>query len=317
MTAGVAGRVAWLAGLWDGEGSIGVNDDGRGRMRPRLQMSMASKPTIDTVIDVLAEIGVTGAGYTYQERDPEKHQDAHYLRVGRREDVRKVADALLPHAVTKAEHWRTMLAWLDDPAQKHVDELKRLNLRGAAKVVSDKVLAQPVSGVQWIDRNDLTANSYNPNHAAPTELELLKLSIISDGWTQPIVVRRDHEIVDGFHRWTASADPRVGGLTGGLVPIVYLRDDLTPEAQRLATVRHNRARGTHHVLKMADLVAQLVDGGVSEEALETLLGMEVEEVERLVERGKMSKRGASARLGRAWRPVPQEEADEVMPEDED
>ena len=37
--------------------------------------------------------------------------------------------------------------------------------------------AQPVNTVQWVERSELKANDYNPNHVAPVELELLKTSI--------------------------------------------------------------------------------------------------------------------------------------------
>ena len=65
----------------------------------------------------------------------------------------------------------------------------------------------PVAHVQWVKRDTLHANDYNPNVVARTERALLKLSIMEDGWTQPIVARTDGEIVDGFHRWSISADP--------------------------------------------------------------------------------------------------------------
>ena len=63
---------------------------------------------------------------------------------------------------------------------------------------------QPINKVEWIKSEELKANDYNPNHIPPPELKLLKTSIIADGWTQPIVVREDNEIVDGFHRWVLS-----------------------------------------------------------------------------------------------------------------
>ena len=65
---------------------------------------------------------------------------------------------------------------------------------------------QPINAFKWVLRDELTANNYNPNRVAPIELELLKTSIKLCGWTQPIVVRKNHEIVDGFHRWTVSGD---------------------------------------------------------------------------------------------------------------
>ena len=152
---------------------------------------------------------------------------------------------------------------------------------------------QPVSGLTWVARDTLRANTWNPNHQAPTEMALLRLSILENGWTQPIVARGDGEIVDGYHRWRVAADPDVAALTDGLVPVCYLvagRDDITT---RMATIRHNRARGSHHVLRMADLVADLVEHGAEPADIATRLGMEDEEVRRLLDRGKMTVRGAN------------------------
>lgn len=95
---------------------------------------------------------------------------------------------------------------------------------------------------------------------APPELELLKTSILADGWTQPIVVLPDMTIVDGFHRWTVSADPRIRAMTGGLVPVVVIEAD--PLHRMASTVRHNRARGTHAVLRMAEIVRSMRDAGM-------------------------------------------------------
>lgn len=159
---------------------------------------------------------------------------------------------------------------------------------------------QPVSHVQWVPRDDLRANSWNPNRVAPPELRLLELSILESGWTQPVVAQPDGEIVDGFHRWTVSERPKLFTLTGGLVPVVELHAD--PAGLRAATVRHNRARGTHHVLRMADMVAEMAgELGVSPAAIAASLGMDDEELERLLDRGQMTKRGAAEGFGNGWR----------------
>lgn len=161
---------------------------------------------------------------------------------------------------------------------------------------------QPVSHVEWVPRDQLHANGYNPNRVPPPELDLLRRSLLEDGWTQPVVAREDGEIVDGFHRWTISADEEVAALTGGLIPVVRLVS-LDPAHQRMSTIRHNRARGTHHVLKMADIVAELLgEYGCDEAELRIHLGMEEEEVDRLRDRGQMTRRGAAADYGKGWVP---------------
>jgi len=163
--------------------------------------------------------------------------------------------------------------------------------------------SQPVSTVIWMDPADLHANDYNPNHVAPMELVLLAISILEDGWTQPIVARLDGEIVDGFHRWSVGQWPELLAMTGGKVPVVHL---VAADAahQRMSTIRHNRARGTHAVVPMADIVASLVELGVARETIATRLQMDDEEVDRLLDRGQMTKRGvrADGSFGNGWIP---------------
>lgn len=142
---------------------------------------------------------------------------------------------------------------------------------------------QPVDNIRWVHRDRLHANDYNPNSMAPSEMELLKISIIEDGWTQPIVALQDGTIVDGYHRWTASGTKEVGSLTGGMVPVVYICP-ANQSSQKMSTIRHNRAKGTHAVLKMADIVSDMVRKGVSVDEIMHRLQMEKEEVIRLCAR---------------------------------
>ena len=112
------------------------------------------------------------------------------------------------------------------------------------------------------------------------------------------------EIVDGFHRWTVSADPRLYAMTDGFVPVVRLQPPATGD-QMLSTIRHNRARGEHGVLPMADIVRRLIDEeGLTPEQVMARCGMEKEEVVRLYDRGGMTERGTQGKEGfsRGWVP---------------
>lgn len=178
---------------------------------------------------------------------------------------------------------------------------------------------QPLAGLRWLLRDELTANMYNPNSVAPFELELLKVSLLEDGWTQPIVAfQRDAkkksgkgwlEIIDGFHRWTLSEDPQVFSLTDGMVPVVVVMGKSVSD-RMMSTVRHNRARGRHGVEHMANMVRYLVEKeGLKPEELVARLGMEMEEVERLlIHTGMPTKVTAEgAVFSKAWKPVAREE----------
>lgn len=145
--------------------------------------------------------------------------------------------------------------------------------------------AQPISNVRWVPRRWLQTNDYNPNYVPKPEMELLKRSIMEDGWTQPIVVfevaPEQLVVVDGEHRWRTSELDDVAAMTNGLVPVVTLtgeRADLM-----IATVRHNRARGEHGILPMAKIVGELLQSIPAEE-IEGRLQMEDEEVNRLAEK---------------------------------
>ena len=162
---------------------------------------------------------------------------------------------------------------------------------------------QPIDKIKWLDRNKLKPNNYNPNMVAPPELKLLKISILEDGWTQPIVVNSDMTIVDGFHRWTLSKDKDIAKLTDSKVPVVIMEPQDTSH-QMMSTIRHNRARGTHAVLKMSDIVDTLQKEGLNQKEIEERLQMEDEEVLRLLNRKGLPTQVVDDGeiLGKAWVP---------------
>lgn len=72
------------------------------------------------------------------------------------------------------------------------------------------------------------------------------ISIIEDGWTQPIVINEDFTIVDGFHRWTVSKEPKIYGITDGYVPTVML-SSRNESSQRMSTIRQRNSWGASYV----------------------------------------------------------------------
>jgi ParB-like chromosome segregation protein Spo0J len=149
-------------------------------------------------------------------------------------------------------------------------------------------MKQPLDKIKWIDREEISPNNYNPNKVAPQELKLLKTSIKEDGWTQPIVINSNNTIVDGFHRWTVSGHKEIYSLTNGKVPVVVIQSE-NKSQQQMATIRHNRARGTHGVLEMSNIISDMVEQGVSGDEIAVRLGMEKEEVVRLLFRSGIPK----------------------------
>ncbi len=143
----------------------------------------------------------------------------------------------------------------------------------------NKLLA-PVTGVQVVPREKLKPNDYNPNSVSKQNLELLTQSILSNGWTLPIVVRPDFTIIDGFHRWTVAGQEPLLSLLGGMVPVVIV-DHKDKSGDVYGTITHNRARGVHQLGPMKKIVKGLLDDGKSVSEIAKELGMTAEEVFRL------------------------------------
>jgi ParB-like chromosome segregation protein Spo0J len=164
-------------------------------------------------------------------------------------------------------------------------------------------MKHPLDNIQWIHRDMLKSNDYNPNKVAPPEIKLLKISILEDGWTQPIVINPDYTIVDGFHRWTVSGHKEIYALTDGNVPVVIMNPK-NKAHQKMSTIRHNRARGTHMVLEMSNIVTDMVKDGLTGEEIMARLQMEKEEVVRLLFRAGIPKSQVfkDAQFSKAWTP---------------
>ena len=139
----------------------------------------------------------------------------------------------------------------------------------------------PLSTLQWVDRTKLIPNGYNPNKVSEENLKLLIQSILTNGWTLPIVCRPDYTIIDGFHRWTVSGREPLLSKLGGKVPVVIVDHHGDDSADVYGTITHNRARGTHLLEPMKAIVKKLMDEGKTVDEIGKQLGMKPEEVFRL------------------------------------
>lgn len=144
----------------------------------------------------------------------------------------------------------------------------------------------PVDFVAWEKSEDIEGNDYNPNSVAPPEMTLLITSIEEDGYTMPIVGSPEKDIiriVDGFHRRKAERkSKKIADSTCGRLPITYIRESKCGLNERMAsTIRHNRARGTHDITLMSDIVRDLISAGKSPTWISKHIGMDTDEILRL------------------------------------
>lgn len=161
----------------------------------------------------------------------------------------------------------------------------------------------PVNNIQWIEVELIQANDYNPNSVAAPEMKLLEISILNDGYTQPIVTwKRDDgkfEVVDGFHR-------HIVGKKMGLshLPCVIINKARNGKGDRIAsTIRHNRARGKHKVEAMSDIVMDLSKRNWSDKKIAKELGMDQDEVLRLKQITGLAEMFNDSDFSEAWEPI--------------
>lgn len=200
----------------------------------------------------------------------------------------------------------------DLPIEDRVCEVNRL--RELIHAVSP-FNQEPVDFVKWVPREKVKANDYNPNSVAPPEMELLRLSIMADGYTQPIVGNLEgetFEVVDGFHRSRVGKECQdVADRVSGYLPIVQIRSMQLDKGDRMAaTIRHNRARGKHRVDAMSDIVLDLKRRNWSDEKIGKQLGMDPDEVLRLCQISGLAEMFADREFSSAWEAGPIEEEEQ-------
>lgn len=162
-----------------------------------------------------------------------------------------------------------------------------------------KVIEFPVLNAKMIPLNKVVANDYNPNKVAPPEMQLLKTSIEEDGYTMPIVVYYDKDndvyvIVDGFHRYRCAKEY----FHLDEIPATVIDKDI---GERMAsTIRHNRARGTHQIKAMSDIVLGLIQEGWSDFDISKQLGMSPEEVLRLKQITGLKEAFSNHTFSKSW-----------------
>lgn len=143
----------------------------------------------------------------------------------------------------------------------------------------------PVYNVIPVPIEKIRANEYNPNAVAPVEMKLLYDSIKEDKYTMPIVCyyhEEDdmYEIVDGFHRYRTMLENKdIYEREHGVLPVSIIDKEI--DERMASTIRHNRARGSHDVDLMSNIVAELHEIGRTDTWIAKHLGMDLDEILRL------------------------------------
>lgn len=215
-------------------------------------------------------------------------------------DMLQELDAAIPRANFDVFSEIKSLAFL--PVHERVEKINAIKL--ALHEISP-FSTEPVDCVLWVKNDSVHANDYNPNSVAPPEMELLRLSIDADGYTQPIVTMKHDgmsEVIDGFHRHRVGKEcADIQSRVHGYLPVVQIRASQTDKTDRMAsTIRHNRARGKHKVEAMSDIVIELKRRNWSDEKIAKNLGMDADEVLRLCQITGLAEAFKDESFSEAW-----------------
>jgi len=162
---------------------------------------------------------------------------------------------------------------------------------------------EPVENIKWVKQDEVEGNDYNPNQVATPEMELLHKSIKEDGYTQPIVTYETepgrYEVVDGEHRSIIGKEyDDIRERLRDHVPVTVINK---PKEKRMgSTIRHNRARGTHQIRDMSEIVVELFDQGWDDDRIMEELGMERDEVLRLKQVSGLKKAFSDHEFSQSW-----------------
>lgn len=177
--------------------------------------------------------------------------------------------------------------------------------------MSDSKYKSPAYKVIPVPIEIIVPNSYNPNAVAPPEMKLLYDSIKEDGYTMPIVcyysrMKDVYVIVDGFHRYRVMKEHKdIYERENGMLPVTVIDKSLS---NRMAsTIRHNRARGSHDVDLMSNIIKELHEIGRSDAWISKHMGMSKDEILRLKQITGLAALFRDVEFGKAWKPVEGEE----------
>ena len=175
-----------------------------------------------------------------------------------------------------------------------------LNWKSKQNIYEENGIKFPVLNAVLVHKNLIQPNDYNPNHVAKDKMELLKTSIVENGFAFGIVAIYDSEIekfiiIDGYHRDVITGK---GWLKLTYKPLVIL--DHSMEKRLAATVQFNKARGVHKIDLNAELVKRMVELGMDDYDICKQLGIDADEFLRLKRNVKIAEIYKDLEYSNSW-----------------
>ena len=106
-------QYAWLAGIWDGEGSFCIVYDTNERYVPRISLSNTDIVMINEIIKILDSSGING--HLWEETTSRKpnHKKAFHITVNKMTDVKTITELMLPYLISKKPRAELLLRFIN------------------------------------------------------------------------------------------------------------------------------------------------------------------------------------------------------------
>lgn len=172
---------------------------------------------------------------------------------------------------------------------------------------------------QWLPRDEIEPNSWNPNEMSEDDRDMLRKSIRNHGWTRPIVVHAaEYYIIDGEQRWTVASHPEIqtdptltpADVPAGFVPVFGITVD--ENKAKVSTIQHNRATGFVDYENLYDYLDIFQQENLLDE-LSDQMDFDDDDLLRIVEEESVTERVAKEtdELNSPWEPRDIREFDEA------
>lgn len=147
--------LAWLAGFWDGEGSITIfthtEKNGQKKISPTINVTNTDMNVIAHTSQILDALG-TSFSVAHNKKDNMKHKDSYQLTTRNMKYIEVVLEAMLPYLVCKKPQAILVLRYVkkklqyleqgkkpsyDDEDSELQQEVQAMNKRGKSPISSE------------------------------------------------------------------------------------------------------------------------------------------------------------------------------------
>jgi intein/homing endonuclease len=110
-------RIAWLAGIWDGEGTFGIyryrqTTNGKWSYCGRLTLSNTSEEMIQEILEIFEKVGIKASTWRNQKPRQLTHRKEVHITVNRQESVKIGCELMLPYLIAKKNRAKILLEFI-------------------------------------------------------------------------------------------------------------------------------------------------------------------------------------------------------------